>query len=407
VPGTNSKLTIAKAVSASFSEEVAFVSQLVKAKSANPYTPQDSPLHETVEGEVPSLIFGKLQEIGLKPAYVGPSRERMNVVAEWGEKRGRNVLMFNGHMDTAPGDPKNEVGLFSGTVRAGRLYGLGALDMKASLAAYIYAVKALKTCGIKLTGKLYLAFVVDEESGACSKYGTQYLLESGVLPKVCVIGEHGSEHVRIGQRGVYRFKIVVKGKMVHTGMSAWERGEDGHNAVVDMGRVIAALQDMQIPFKFSKMFETRRPVFTFPTKIEGGLALNVVPERCEAFGDVRLLPGNSDSQIKLLMIEKLVKLGITYEIVDLVYAPAVEIDPHEPIVLALQKAAKTVLGVVPTPRISGPATDGWMFVKRDIPTIVGFGPDGGGVHERKEWVDLASLEKVTQVYAQLIADYLG
>lgn len=407
MPGINGKTTIARAIEATFAEEVAFVSQMVKGKSTNPYTPQDSPLHETVEGEMPNIIFAKLKEIGLNPHFVGPSRERVNVVAEWGEKRGRQVLMLNGHMDTAAIDPKHELGMFSGTVRNGKLYGLGALDMKATLAAYIYAVKALMTTKTKISGKLYLAFVVDEESGACSKYGTQYLLENGYLPKACLIGEHGSDYVRVGQRGVYRFKLVVKGKAVHTGMSAWERGEDGRNAIVDMGRAIEALQALMIPYKASKMFEGRKPVFSFPTKIEGGSALNVVPEQCVAYGDVRLLPGNSDSQIKLLLIEKLAKLGINYEIIDLVYAPAVEIDPHEPIVLSLQKAAKAVTGVVPNPKISGPATDAWMLVKRDIPTIMGYGPSGGGVHERKEWVDLESLKKVTEIYARMIADYLG
>lgn len=407
MPGITSKNTIARAVAATFPEEVAFVSSLVKAKSTNPYTPGDSPLHETVEGEVPALIFNKLKEIGLSPKYVGPSRERMNVIAEWGEKRGRNCLMLNGHMDTAPVDPKNETGLFSGVVRAGNLYGIGALDMKATLAAYIFAVKALMTTKTKLAGKLMLAFVVDEESGACSKYGTQYLLENGVLPKACLIGEHGSKHIRIGQRGIYRFKIVVKGKAVHTGVSAWERKEDGHNAIVDMGRVIETLQDLAIPYKTSKMFEGRKPVFTFPTKIEGGVGLNVVPESCVAYGDVRLLPGNSDAQVKLLLIEKLVKLGIDYEIVDLVYSPAVEMDPHDPLVLVLQKVAKDVTGINSSVAVSGPATDAWMMVKRDIPTIMGFGPDGGGEHGRKEWVNLESLQKVTEIYAHLIAEYLG
>lgn len=400
-------MTIARAVDASFEEEVALVSRLVKSPSSNPYTPSDSPMHEAVEGNVPSLIFDALKEIGLMPKYVGPSRERLNVIAEWGEKRGRNSLMLNGHMDTTGVDPKNGAGMFSGVVREGKLYGLGSLDMKATLAAYIFAVKALIKSNVKITGKLCLAFVVDEESGACSSYGSKYLLENGHNPKACFIGEHGSEFVRVGQRGIYRFKLKVKGKSVHTGMSAWERGEEGHNAIVDMSRAIAALQDLKIPFKTSRMFEGRRPVFTFPTKIEGGNSLSIVPETCIAYGDVRTLPGNSDAQIKLLIVECLAPLGINYEIEDLSYAPAVEVDAHDPVVLSLQKAAKKVLGYVPQPKVSGPATEAWMFIQRDIPTIMGFGPDGGGANERREWVDLASLKKITEVYAQFIADYLG
>lgn len=84
---------------------------------------------------------------------------------------------------------------FLGAIRNGKVYGLGVLDMKASLAAYVFAVKALMNAGIKLKGKLTLAFVVDEEAGACSPYGTQFLLDQGIVPKACFIGEHGSQYV--------------------------------------------------------------------------------------------------------------------------------------------------------------------------------------------------------------------
>lgn len=399
--------TIAKAVKASFDEETGFLSALVKSKSPNGYTAIDSPLHESVEGEMPTLIFEKLKEIGLLPRYLGASKERPNVVAEWGEKRGRMGLMLNGHMDTIPPEGRDIISPYSGAVRSGKLYGLGSLDMKASLAAYVFAVKALISAKVKLKGKLTLAFVVDEETGACSPYGTQYLLDQGVVPKACFIGEHGSHHVRTGQRGSYRFKIVTKGEAVHTGVSAWERGESGHNAVVDMAKIIEALQGIEIPYKQSRMFVGRKPVFTFPTKITGGVAMNVVPAVCEAYGDVRLLPGNSAAQVKILMVERLQKLGIPYEIQDLIFVPAVEIDAHDPLVLSLQKAAKSVLGYTPEAKVSGPATDGWMMVKRDIPTIMGFGPDGGGEHGRGEWVELESLQKITEVYARFILDYLG
>jgi acetylornithine deacetylase len=107
------------------------------------------------------------------------------------------------------------------------------------------------------------------------------------------------------------------------------------------------------------------------------------------------------------MIERLQKLNIPYEIQDLIYVPAVEMDPRDPLVLSLQKSAKSVLGYIPEAKVSGPATDGWMMVKRDIPTVMGFGPDGGGEHGRGEWVDLVSLQKITEVYARFIVDYLG
>lgn len=399
--------TIARIIEANFDKQTAFLSALVKAKSPNGYTPQDSPLHEPIERDVAELIYAELEENGFNPKKVGVSRERQNIVAEWGDKRARNTLMLNGHMDTVPPEGNDVVSPYSGSVRNGRLYGLGALDMKGTLSAYVYAAIALKQAGIKLPGRLILAFAVDEESGACSAYGTQHILEEGYVPRACIIGEHGSQYVRVGQRGGYRFKIITHGESVHTGVSGWEKKEIGHNAVVDMAKAIEALQGVEVPYKSSKTFPGRKPVFTFPTKITGGSALNIVPEKCEAYGDVRLLPGNSDTQVKLLMVEKLNKLGIRYEIQDILFVPAVEVDPRELVVTTLQAAAKEVLGHVPQPKGAGPGTDGWMLSKRDVPTVFGFGPEGSGEHGRGEWVDLESLKKITEVYARAAIKFLS
>lgn len=398
---------IARQIEKSFDEQVKFLASLVKAKSPNGYTPQDSPKDEYIEKEVADLIFAKLKELGFEPRRMGLSKARQNIVVEWGEKRARHSLMLNGHMDTMPPEGNDVVSPYSGSVRNGKLYGLGALDMKGALSAYVYAIKALKDAGVKMSGKLYLAFVVDEESGACSRYGTQYLLEEGIVPRACIIGEHGSKVVRIGQRGGYRFKLITKGEAVHTGMSGWEKGEEGRNAIVDMASAIEALQGVEIPHKPSRTFVGRKPMFTFPTKISGGTALNIVPGKCEAHGDVRLMPGNSDNQVKMLMVERLQKLGINYEIQDLMFVPAAEVDPREQIVEVLAREAEQVLGTAPQLRGSGPATDGWMLCKRDVPTVYGFGPDGGGAHGKGEWVDLESLKKVTEVYARTAAEFLA
>lgn len=268
---------IARQIEKSFEEQVKFLSSLVKAKSANPHTSLESPADEPIEKEVAGIIAAKLDELKLDYRRVGVSKERENILVEWGNKRARNSLMLNGHMDTLVPEGNDVVSPYSGSVRGGKLYGLGALNMKGALSAYVYAVKALRDAGVEISGKLYVAFVVDEESGSCSKYGTQHLLEEGYVPRACIIGENGSRVVRIGQRGGYRFKLIIKGESVHTGVSAWERGEAGRNAVVDMARAIEALQNLEIPHKPSRTFVGRKPVFTFPTKITGGTALNIVP----------------------------------------------------------------------------------------------------------------------------------
>jgi acetylornithine deacetylase len=169
-----------------------------------------------------------------------------------------------------------------------------------------------------------------------------------------------------------------------------------------------ALENLEIPFKSARAFQGRSPVFTFPTKISGGLSINSVPDKCIAYGDVRLMPGNSDRQVKIWIREKLTTIaGLRYELEDLLFVPSAEIDRKEEIVELLSQHAKGVLGSTPQIEGSGPWNDAWMLVTHDIPTVSGFGPDGDGYHGVNEWVDLDSLKKVTEIYARVIVDYLG
>ena len=396
-----------KVVEKNFAEQVELVSRLVKAKSANPYTSKNSPKDVGIEKEVAEILYQELERFKLNPQRRGVSQERYNVVGFWGDKRGRKSLILNGHMDTIMPNEKAVINPYSGLVRGNKLYGLGALDMKATLSAYVYAVKALVDLGVEVRGGVWLWFVVDEESGACSRYGTRYLLEQGLRAKAAIIGEPGTKTIGIGHRGGYRFKLNVYGESVHTGVGAWERKERGRNAAVDMAKAIEVLQNLDIPFKPAKNFVGRKPVFTFPTILRSGHAVNVVPELAEAYGDVRLMPGNSEVQVKMLMVEKLQKLGIKFDIEDLLFVPAVEIEAKEEIVEVLQEEAKLVLGREPVVRGVGSWNDAWMLIKRDIPTICGFGPNGGNEHGEDEYVDLKSLQKVTEVYARVILKYLS
>jgi len=261
---------------------------------------------------------------------------------------------------------------------------------------------------VELEGRLILEFVVDEEPGGCSEFGTAYLLKQGVRAKTAIIGKPGTSKIAIGNRGGYRFRLTTTGEAVHTGRGAWERKEEGRNAILDMAKATVALENLEIPYKPARAFMGRSPVFTFPTKISGGSSISSVPDKCVAYGDVRLMPGNSDKQVKIWIREKLLTIpGIRYELDDLLFVPSVEIDRKEEIVELLARQTKDVLGCSPKIEGSGPWCDAWMLVTHDIPTVSGFGPDGAGYHGVNEWIDLESLRKVTEIYARVIIEYLG
>lgn len=400
---------IEKRIEKNFPAQIGFLTLLVQARSNNPFSPEESPKNKGIELRVVKLLYDKLKKLRLVPRRIGISPHRPNVICYLGPDRFRKSLMLNGHMDTVEPAAGWTIDPYAGLVRDGKLFGVGALDMKGALSAYIFAIQAILEERLKLDGRLVLAFVVDEESGASSEYGTKLVIKKGITAKSAIIGEPGSAKVSIGHRGGYRFRLTTLGEAVHTGVSAWEKKEKGRNAILDMARVAVALQSMELPYKPARAFPGRIPVFTFPTKISGGKSINMVPDRCLAEGDVRLMPGNSDRQVRLWMEDCLNQHcpDVVFEIEDLVYVPSVEIAKTEEIVEVVVRNTIAVLGVKPKIAGAGPWNDAWMLVTRDIPTIAGFGPDGEGAHAANEYVDLESLRRVTKIYARTVVEYLG
>lgn len=405
----NSQLSssLRKAVKKNFPAQKQFLSRLVKTKSVNECTPEQSDKSLPVEREVAKLLYQKLSSFKFSPRRIGVTRARPNVVCYWGPGRYRKSLILNGHMDTVPPAENAGKNPFSGKVRGGRLYGVGVLDMKASLSAYVFALKALRDAGVDLDGRIILEFVVDEEPGACSKLGTHHLLSRSIRAKAAIVAEPGPQ-IGIGHRGGYRFKLTTHGEAVHTGVSAWQRKEKGRNAITDMMRVVRALEGLDIPFRPSKVFVGKKPMMTFPTIIKGGVSVNMVPDTCVAWGDARLMPGNSDKQVRLLIEEALAKLGdIDYTLEDHLFAPAIEMDEKEEIVQVLAEEYTKTTRKQPILDGIGPWNDAWMLAAQGIPTVTQVPLEGGGAHGKDEWVSLRSLEQLTLTLARTAVSFLG
>lgn len=394
------------AVAKNFPDQKKFLSRLVKTKSINPNTPDITDKTTPIEKGVSDLIYRKLKSLKFSPRRLAATQKRPNIVCYEGPSRYKKSLILNGHMDTSPPPEEYKNNPFSGAIKGNKLYGIGALDMKGPLTAYIYALKAIKDAKIKLVGRLILEFVVDEEPGANSKLGTHHLMSRGIKAKAAIIAEPGGQ-IGIGHRGGYRFKLTTYGEAAHTGTSSWQKGLKGKSAIADMVRAIEILKKIDIPFKPSRVFSGKKPMITFPTMIQGGVAINVVPDKCVAYGDVRLMPGNSHKQIRLIIEEKLAQLpDLKYSLDDLLFVPAFELDDKEDIVQSLASSYTKVTKQTPTIEGIGPWNDAWMMATNDIPTITQVPLKGNGTHTQNEWVDLTSLRHLTTTLAVTIIDFL-
>ncbi len=174
-----------------------------------------------------------LDGLALDPAFPGVEVERREawglVGRRVGSDPGARTLMLNAHVDVVPpGDLaawNADDGPFSGAVRAGRLYGRGACDMKAGLVAAFWAIRALYRAGIALRGNLVLACVVGEEDGGLGSFA---LLRRGWRADACVIPEPTGLDLVPANAGALTFRLRVRGHATHAsrrteGVSALDR----------------------------------------------------------------------------------------------------------------------------------------------------------------------------------------
>ena len=135
------------------------------------------------------------------------------------------TLVLNGHLDTKPvGDARD---LWTSDplrpeLRDGRIYGLGAADMKAAVAAMVFAAAALRDSGSRLKGDLILAFTADEEAGG--GYGSKFVAPLLADADACLIGEpsgwdHDWQGLHVVSRGVSCFRVRVRGTQTHSSLS--------------------------------------------------------------------------------------------------------------------------------------------------------------------------------------------
>lgn len=230
-----------------------------------------------------------LGEHGVAPTLV-PCLGRANAVGVVGA--GERALVLSGHLDTVPPEP----GAWSGDAfeprREGdRIHGLGASDMKASLAAAAFAARWLAESGAPLAGRLVLAFTVEEET---TGRGTVELLRwaraTGFLdpPRTsCIVMEPTGLEPCLGNRGTVFARIELTGLGGHGSRPAASR-----NPIDECRALLARLADLQDELGRSAADpDLGAPTLT-PTVVRAGDGArpNAIPERAELVVDCRVPP---------------------------------------------------------------------------------------------------------------------
>lgn len=375
-------------------EIISFLQELVKTPSQNGIDP---------ERHIADLICKKLKRFGFKPLLVG-EKNRPTVLCYCNKSKGRK-LWLDAPLDTvAIGDEnKWKYPPFSGKIVSDKLYGRGSADCKAAIAIFTYVAAAIFQNNTKLKGQLILSFDSDEQSGNFT--GIKNLLKKGVRTDACIIGYPGTEEIIIGARGFLRLNITTFGKTAHTG----SREHKGLNAINKMIKVIQGLEGLKMKYKKSNLFKFG-PNLTV-SQIEGGRAINIVPDECNIKVDIRLVPSQTkEAVIKEIdaLLNKLKKNDpeLVVKIDPFLYESPFQTSPNNRIIKILKKNAEKILDRKIKISAAGSSGVGNEIGNRRIPTVTGFGVDFNNIHSENEYILLNSILPVTKIYLKTVLDFL-
>ncbi len=371
------------------------------------------------EREIVAFLRARLNELGLgEGEVIASDPNRPNLLVRMPGTGGGRTLMLNGHLDTKPvGDarPAWHTDPLVPEIREGRLYGLGSSDMKAAVAAMVFAAAAVRAPGMpELRGDLVLAFVADEEDGGV--HGAKFLapLLEGV--DACLVGEPSGwdrnwQGLHLVSRGVCCFRVRVHGTQMHSSLS--DRMESV-NASRLMAELLLSLED-ELELEFvPHPIDGSEPTLNVGVVVSGGVYFGVVPGLAEFGCDLRTLPGMTLDSVRValerwLERRRVERPGLEAEVVfepGLTWVPPAEIVADHALVRAAREASGEVLGVPPPLLVFPGATDAPWFEAEGIPTIPSFGPGLlTNCHGPNEYVDLESIHQAARMYARIATQY--
>ena len=417
------KERVLRAVDELADEVVAFTSELVRIPTVNP----------PGEGyeECARLIGDRLKRGGLTVEYLPAegrpehtrSHPRLNVVGTRPGKAKGPVVHFNGHFDVVPAGQGWTVDPFGGDVRDGKIWGRGTGDMKAGLAAAVYAVEALRRAGAETAGALEVSGTVDEESGGFA--GMAFLAETGRIAKgrtdyVIIPEPLGVDRICIGHRGVWWFEVELRGRIAHGSMPFL-----GVSAIDHMGALLEAVRAELQP-----ALAARRTAMPVVPEAAGRATLNVnavvggqaadgiqtpcVADRCRAIFDRRFLMeeglDGARAEVGALLETLAARIpGFQYQVKDLMIVHPVRTPDGSPLVSALGRAIADVRGREAA-LIASPGTYDQKHVARiaGVEHCVAYGP---GIlelaHQPDEWCGVGDLVDSTKVLALAALELAG
>ncbi|GLI07421.1 acetylornithine deacetylase [Paenibacillus tyrfis] len=365
---------------------------LVRIPSVNPGFEGGVP-----EREMADYVEAFLTRLGLKAERREVRPDRPNVIGILpGIADDAPALLLEAHMDTVQ-TANMTIDPFGAEIRGGKLYGRGACDTKASLAAMLAAMEWFVENGVKPPVSVHLAATVDEE---VNFLGVLDVLEAGHDYAAAIVGEPTGLQPVIAHKGVVRCEIETVGVSAHS-----SKPEEGVNAISGMMKVVAHIEGaMQARLRHAAHPFVGPPTFAV-TQIQGGVAPNTIPERCVIRIDRRTIPGEDSEQVWREIRAEMDQLAAEDGGLNVIVHPpfvldyAMDTSPDSEIVRLVASAAAGKIGEV-RPLGVPYGTDASKLARAGIPSVV-FGPGSiEQAHTKDEWVELKQVVLAAEIIAE-------
>ena len=397
-----------------------------------------------MELDAQKLIYKKLEEINLQPKYVYPDVEilkkhndyfettsfvkygydnRPNVASTLkGKGNGRSICL-SGHIDVVSPEPVSQWthGPWSGDVEGDFIYGRGAADMKAGVAAIIFAVQALMETKTAVKGDIFIESTIDEEDGGIGGNFFMRLAEKQEKqkPDAAIITEPAGLTIGVASAGIMYFRVIVTGVPAHAGTAHY-----GVNAIVKMALIIEALKTLnekrqaRISYKYAELNPPDKGKATTLNigVIKAGDWPSTVPAICTLECRIGFPPGDETRETVMKEVEKTITETSNKDTWLKEHPPKIEWfgwkgRPHEqnpdhPFVSLIAKKMKELTGTKPPYVGGGSGLDARFFVHNGIPAVT-FGPYGEKIHSTDERVSISSTVKAIEVIIAVIMDWCG
>ena len=402
-------------------EIVAFAADLIRIPTLNPPGDAYHDASHFIGDRLTKLDF----EVDYPTASDHPDHSkdfpRVNVVGRRQGASARPLVHLNGHIDVVPTGSGWSVDPFGGLVEDGKLLGRGSCDMKAGIAAAVYAAEAVRRAGVSLAGSVELSGTVDEETGGFA--GVRFLCEQGRIARdvtdyVIIPEPLNVDRICVGHRGVYWFKVTAHGRIAHGSMPFL-----GESAIDRMSEFLEAIKNELVPELAQRVTATpvvppgARHATLNINSISGGQAGQMlqspcVADRCEAIFDRRFLQeegfDKAKEEVKALL-ERVARGGGRFELEELMVVHPVQTPPDSPVIGSIGAAIEAVLGKQ-AERVASPGTYDHKHVAlvAGVEHCVAYGP---GIlelaHQVDEYCLVDDLVNATKVLALTIVDLVG